>query len=212
MNRYNHLKHFSNTLILLLTLCFCLNANATLLNSDFSSGFDNWLADVEYFDGTDDIVVNGNIFASYTDNFSSSLGSATLTTAVDSNTGTDAWAIAMYQDFVLDTIMLGNSLWLDLDVLISLTHLDDFAFAQLHDYISGNTIDLTSGGPFDVTAWAGNNVALEFGVADADYNLGDTLTVSNISFTEVAAPNPVPAPPTLLLLGLGLILLKRTRA
>jgi hypothetical protein len=52
MNKYKYLKHISNSLIFLFTLCFCLNANAVLLNSDFSSGFDNWQAEVEYIDGT----------------------------------------------------------------------------------------------------------------------------------------------------------------
>ena len=218
MNKNKHLKHISNSFILLFTLCFCLNTNATLLNSDFSSGLDNWMAEVEYIDTSSlEVLDNGNIIASYPDSFSSSGNSATLTTAVDNNNANQVWSVVMYQDFMLDSIMLGSSLWLSLDVMFALTDggdlssgfLDDFAFAQLVDDMGNVLLDLTTGGTFDVTAWAGSDVALEFGVIDGDFTLGETLNVSNINITEVKA---VPAPATLFLYILGLVILKRIRA
>jgi hypothetical protein len=227
MSKYKHLKHLSSSFIFLFTFCFCINANATLLNSDFSSGFDDWQAEVEYIDGTSglDEIDDGNIIASFPDSFSSFGNSATLTTAFDGNNGNELWSVLMYQDFMFDSIMAGSSLWLSLDVIFVLTDggtfpvvgdpstgfLDDFAFAQLVDDLGNVLLDLSTGGTFDVTAWAGIDVALEFGVIDNDFLLGDALTVSNIVITEVKAAQ-VPSPATLFLYILGIVLLKRIRA
>ncbi|MDU0356044.1 hypothetical protein RS130_21040 [Paraglaciecola aquimarina] len=213
MCKSTNFKHLAKSFLLLTSLCIGLNANATLLNSDFSSGFDNWQAAVTVYDGVDDISSSGDLFSTYPDSYSTAADSATLTTNLDA-AGGEVWEVVMFQDFQLDSILMGSSLWLSLDILVDLTDaLDDFAFAYLKDDMDIILKDLTLGGSFDVTAYAGDNVSIEFGVLDGDLVLGDTLTVSNIDITEVFAPiTTVPAPATLFLFVASLIWLKRTRA
>ncbi|WP_158967234.1 hypothetical protein [Paraglaciecola sp. L3A3] len=212
MCKNKNFKHLTKSFLLLISFFFGLNANATLLNSDFSLGFDNWQAAVTVFDGTDDISSSGDLFATYPDSYTTVPDSAILTTNFDA-VFNDVWEVVMFQDFQLDNILMGSSLWLSLDVLTDLTDpLSDFAFAYLKDDMNNILEDLTLGGSFDVTAYAGDDVSIEFGVLDGDLFLGDTLTVSNIKITEMLAPiNPVPAPATLFLFVISLCLIKRSR-
>lgn len=179
-----------------LLLCGTGLANAGLVNGDFSSGFTGWSGEVTS-DGTGTLpadtpqVVDPATFAS---NYSASGGAAQIQTA---DASPDIYSVVLFQDFTIDPIAVGSTLSLSLSITTSLTSpIDDFAFAQLED-LSGTLgpIDLLAGGTFDVTAWAGSNATLSFGVSDADFLYPDIITVSTIVFAETVSPQgQVPAP------------------
>lgn len=195
--------------------CFVLGlltnqyASATLINSDFSSGFDNWQGEVVTYNYTDDneIVSVGDIIDSFQVNFEASANSATIMTSFDDDN--DYWSVMLFQDFTVDNIAEDSSLTLSLDVIFDLTNMfDDYAFAELLDLDDNLTaIDLTSGGDFDITAWSGANASIQFGVVDGDFDVFESLTVSNLNITET--PAEVPEPSTLFIFLAGLIALTR---
>lgn len=203
-------KNILTKIALAVLIMFSFSSHATLINGDFNNGFVGWEGEVAVFDnftGGDDLFF-GDITGSYPDSFlvDATLGQATVQTG--SFGDLDYYSVAFYQDFTMNTIAAGSSLWLSLDVAFNLTDdTVDFAYAQLIDTVTNDSLNLLSGGSFNITSWAGKQVALEFGVADDDFVLGDTLSAANINITE--HPTEVPEPSTLLIFGLGLFVLKR---
>jgi len=180
-------------------------AQASLLNPDFSQGYQHWQAAVSWTDGQTGASGNdsGDIFSQYPDSFSHSGGTAFITTALQQQR--EIWSLLMFQDLQLNAVGAGKALYLQLQLQASLSSTDDFYFAQLRDLDSNDALDLSSGGRIDVTAWIGRNLTLEFGLQDNDFVLGDRLQLSGLAL-EVAE---VPAPATALLLAAGLLLLRR---
>lgn len=180
-------------------------AQAGLLNQDFSQGFNHWQAAVSWTDGQNGSAGDdsGNIFPLYPDSFSYSGNTVTLTTAIQQQR--EVWSLVLFQDLQLGPVAAGQALWLQLQLQTSLSSADDFYFAQLRDLDSNDVLDLSGGGRFDVTAWIGRNLTLEFGLQDNDFVLGDQLQLSRLDLQAAA----VPAPATVLLLAGGLLLLRR---
>ena len=172
--------------------------HADLINTDFSSGFSGWEAEViSYnYDSDADVTNAGEIFSQYADNFM--LGDNQVTLATSSDAQNDYWSVSMFQE----ALLAPDAQTLSLDVSASLTDAaTDLFFVQLRDLSSDDIIDLSAGGSFDISSWAGEMVSLEFGVMDYDFIPADSLTVSNISL----AAAEVPAPATGLLLALGAV-------
>jgi len=182
-----------------------------LENGDFSSGFDHWQGEV--FDGG--YVDVDPLPGGYAANFDASSGSAVLTNDFFN------FGITLFQEFtVQDLASPGNTLWLSLDFSASINDAFDFVVAELVDTAGGLlTLDLSSGGPIDITAWAGIAAEILFLVEDGIDPVtggfgktGDFLTIDNISITQRTAA--VPEPTSLMLLlgaGLGLVASQRKR-
>ena len=181
-------------------------AQASLLNADFSQGYQHWQAAVSSTDLQDgsSATESGDLFSTYPAAFSQSGSSVTLSTALQAQR--ELWSLLMYQDLQLNTVGAGKALWLQLDIQAVLSSTDDFYFAQLRDLDSNDVLDLSAGGRFDLTAWIGRNLTLEFGVQDNDFVLGDTLTFGQLQFDT----QDVPAPASLLLVCSALLLLRRS--
>ncbi|WP_031434942.1 PEP-CTERM sorting domain-containing protein [Methylomarinum vadi] len=174
---------------------------AALQNGNFSDGFNGWQGQV-YDDTNGYVTVNP---ASNTNNYGEISDGAQLTTSYFED---GIWSVALYQDFSFQSVAVGNTLELSLGLTISTDNLADIAFAQLEDPTGTLlTLDLLDGGTFDVTAWAGQSASISFGIQDNAGAVPDFLQVHNIVITEKAAA--VPEPPILVLIGTGLIALRR---
>lgn len=171
-------------------------ASADMINTDFSSGFSGWRAEVISFNYSSgmDSSETGNIFSQFEDNFSLSDNGVTLTTSSD--TMNDYWSVSMFQEVILSEDI--QTLSLNLQTSLSDTATDLF-YVQLRDLSTNDAIDLTAGGQFDISGWAGQWVSLEFGVMDFDFIPADSISVSDISLSYAT----VPAPATGLLLMVG---------
>lgn len=210
INKFRKLK------LACLLICLSMNqhALAALMNNDFSHGFNDWQGEVviyNYDENSDSIDV-GDITGSYADNFSLVGNSVTLTTSFDDEN--DYWSVVLFQDFIVDTIAANSTLTLSLDVFVELTSIfDDYVFAELLD-LDDNlaAIDLTAGGDFDITAWSGVNASIQFGVMDGDYDVFDSLTVSNLAITETLVEVPEPATAIIFLMGIAALMRKRCSA
>lgn len=137
------------------------------------------------------------------------------------------WEVALFQTFIVPN----NATLLSFDFSWSLTNATNNALGL--DFIqasifqtnppsgpAGPLVDLfpastnfaqeqNSGSvSFDLSAFAGLEITLEFLVSDGDFDESDTFTLGNIniatSSTGGGGGNPIPAPATLLLMLLGL--------
>ncbi|MBD3584854.1 hypothetical protein HHX48_03775 [Salinimonas sp. HHU 13199] len=171
-------------------------ASADLINTDFSSGFSGWRAEIISFNYPSgmDSSETGNIFNQFSDNFSLSDNGVTLTTSSDAMN--DYWSVSMFQEVMLSEDIQTLSLNLQASVTDAAT---DLFYVQLRDLSTNDAIDLTAGGQFDISLWAGQWVSLEFGVMDFDFIPADSITVSDISLSYAS----VPAPATGVLLMVG---------
>lgn len=227
MDRVTSLKFGDIGLIKTIVFSFSLLlssiSSAALINGDFSSGFTGWSGEVATYNL--DTFTDSGIFpatspldTNYPSNyFLTGAGGAKISTstAVVGGDAVDTYFVSLYQDFTVDSVAAGSTLTLSLGVTSDLSDSFDGA-VQLID-LSGSLsdVDLTAGGSFDVTNWAGVSTAqLAFFVSDEDYSLDigvfDMLTVSNILFTETQGPgSTVPVPSSILLLGLGMLALRK---
>ncbi len=181
-------------------------SSAALLNPSFENSFEYWQAEAS-IDNLGALSTEIGDAADYS-GISAGSSSATLTNYSDQNIG-DIYGLVLFQDFSFDAINPGEQLLLSLDVDYGLTDgfVADFAFAQLRNLDDNSILDVLDGGVFDVTSWIGANTTFEFGLFDGDYQLGDWITVSNLS-VDIAGtepPSSVPEPSTLFLFSLGLV-------
>lgn len=183
------------------------NANATLLNSDFSTGFSGWFGDYTYYDISED----NDIDILGTTTFPTELyqlnggGSVTLMTALYPTGDDEAWFVSLFQSFDVDTLLApGNQLLLSLAVVGA----GDILGAQLVSDDLSKTLNLNGGGTFDITDWAGISATITFYVEDFDTFLGDSLTISNLAITQVTRDVPEPSMFALLALA-GILALRR---
>ena len=185
------------------------NASATLINGDFSTNdFTGWSVQVEtciVCDGSDDqTTVTAN--PGNETHHDASSGAAHIETDDLSFQTRDVFAVTLFQAFTMDSLGgPGETLTLSLDLSWSLDDPDDLLIAQLEDKSATplSTLDLSSGGPFDVTAFAGRPVEIAFGLQDLSFSaLRDTLDVDNIRIIKTAA---VPGPTPMWLIAAGLL-------
>jgi len=200
-------------LLLLASLLWQPVSLGALVNGDFGTNdFTGWSAQVitcAICDGSDDSVSNlappGNDA-----NHDASTGSAELATDDLSFATPDVFSINLFQEFVMDSIVaIGATLELSLDFSF-VVGMGDLAIAQLEDRsaVPLATLNLSAGGSFDVTAFAGRGVTLSFLVVDLVDGFSDSLSVDNIVISEsVPATSPLPGP--LVLLPLAFLLLHR---
>jgi len=193
-----------------LLLGFSSFTQASILNPDFSQGFEHWQAQVSQFDpqSANSTTLTGAIAPLFPESFSLNGNRLTLTTAYQQDL--ENWSLVLFQDLQFDELAVGQSLWLSLGVFASLSSVDDFYYAQLRDLVTHDVLDLSAGGSFDISSWTGRALTLEFGLQDNDFQLGDWLTISDLNLR--LASHSVPAPATALLLLPALWLLRRRSA
>ena len=178
-------------------------AFATLVNGDFSDGFNGWMGQVT---NLSDVTTNLNPPPGpFTGNFDASTHKAVLRSTTLEN---GIWAVFLFQQFVLDTPAPGKRLQLtyELSFLLSNENAGDTAFAQLtHGPGLSRTINLLGMSRLDVTDLRGQTVELLFGLEDFD-DLRDEMMLDNVAITAESAPMPEPGTAGLLALGAGLLL------
>jgi hypothetical protein len=174
------------------------SARATIINPDFSSGFDGWQATLDF-----------NPAAPSPPEFTLPAGGglARLTTSVD------FFDVALFQTFTMDA----DAGTLSMDFDWSITDPFDFVQISLRDIVTNMDFDLLVLGGFDptqltgagrlevdVSALAGRQVELLAFVQDFDFG-DDMLTFCNIAVAS--APVTTPAPASLPLVALAMLLL-----
>lgn len=196
------------TMLLIASLFIATSTHAGIINADFSQGadgLDDWLGDIVIDDGVSCCTFDsGDITDLYPGLFSSN-GSGAATIQTGAVPAGEAFIVTLFQEFVLDPIALGSSLFVSVNLADAA---DDFT-ALLFNLDTGEDRSLTNGVASDITSWVGATVSLEFTVEDFDGLLGDSLTISNILFEERLS---VPEPPLIfVVLIIALILIRNAR-
>jgi hypothetical protein len=199
------------SVLFIAVLLIATSTHAGIINADFSIGADglnSWLGDIVIDDGTSTGDSDrGDITDIYPTLFSTS-GSGAATLQTEQVTNGDAYVVTLFQEFLLDPIAPGASLFLSVELL---DNTDSF-FAQFLNLITGEAKFLVSGtnNGIDISSWVGDIVSLEFTVEDTNFQLGDSLTINNIQFSEKVLE--VPEPPIFsLIVAFFLILIRNIR-
>lgn len=157
------------------------SASADIVNSDFSDGLNSWegvLVDYSANPFGDNVTITN--FNDFAGNFSTSGNAVALTTDIDIG------EVYLFQNFTFDND-------------VSTFSLDFFHSDELNTFDAFN-IELTASGGFyhnfvtdgllvDISSLAGQLVHFEISFADLDF-FDDILTVSDISITSAAVPEP----------------------
>ena len=180
-------KNILKPACLVAALMTCSSASASIINSDFSDGLNNWNADYSYFDGAQEHYYEPVIdFADFTDNFSTGSNSVTLTTSFDDDN--EYFGLYLFQQFEV----ADDAFELSLNVDYHLTDFDidwasvtlvDENFDVIHDFMN-------DGLSVNISSLTGSLVSLELGLEDGDFVYGDYLTVSDITMSSVEVPEP----------------------
>jgi hypothetical protein len=172
-------------------------ASASLINSDFSGGFNNWEGFVDIVDefGSPLGFLDPIDPSAYSNNFMLSGDTLTLMGSEEDNNGTTElfYLVGIYQNFTLSALAPGVQSFLSIDVTASLFDSDAYQVALFDANTFSLLADLSSGGRFDVSAWAGRDVYLEFTLIDNEGAMDSSLAVSNISLEQVTAQVSEPA-------------------
>jgi len=178
-----------------------------LTNGNFASGFAGWSGEVII-----DPATTPTPATLTTPNYTLNTGGALLTTSFLTD---GIYNVRLFQDFNIPTLTSPlNTLALNLSVGWTLSNPtgrnSDFASALLEDTGSPLLLDLTGGGTFDITSWAGKSVSLSFLVQD-NAGIADTLQVGGIGITETVVNNnnTVPEPTGLMIFGISLLALRK---
>lgn len=157
------------------------NASASPINLDFSDGLNGWGADIVYFDGAIDVNEFDVDTSLFPDLLSVSGNEVTLMTFDDFPL--EYWGIYLFQSFVVPNTAALLSLDFSFTADFAYVTLVDDNGLLLHDFINDNK-------SVNLSGLEGVTVSLEFGVEDADFILGDFLSVSNIALSQYSVPEP----------------------
>ena len=210
-------KSYQLLIVIITFLFFTTHAHASLINSDFSNGFDGWKGylEIENF-VTGDFAFEDDLDPStYPSNFSLLPNGIKLTPSED---GDDlAFVVGLYQDFTFGPLAANTRKILSLSSVPFLGDVDandpdfsDFFDIFLFNETRGETRSLISGGDFDITDWAGDSLILEFFVGDVAGDINSSLALSNITLFDKINEVPEPQVFGLAILAMLLMRIKRT--
>lgn len=186
---FSHFKAIACCTLLFGVLSFPGIASASLINSDFSGGFNNWEGFVDIVDelGSPLGFLDPIDPSAYSNNFILSGNTLTLMGSEEDNNGTTElfYLVGLYQNFTLSALTAGVQSFLNIDITASLFDSDAFQVALFDANTFSLLADLSSGGRFDVSAWAGRDVYLEFTLIDNEGTMDSSLTVNNIALEQV---------------------------
>lgn len=179
-------KKILQSVALVAGLSVSANVSAGLINADFSDGLNGWEAEYHYYNYNSDEefyfepIVD---FSNFTANISTETNKVTLNTSFDDDN--DYFGVYLFQDFLVDANSFQLSLMHDISADYANIVLVDENADLLHDFIN-------DGLTFDISGFSGSLVSLQFGIEDEDFVLEDTLSISNISISQLSTPVPEP--------------------
>lgn len=188
-------------------------AAASLVNLDFSDGFNGWSGEVIVFDDFDlsETLFTGDaasgFFTTFADNYAISGDEVTLSTFFDDNTFLDTFSVTLFQDFTFN-LAPDTDVFLDIMSTLSVTDpANDFVEIQIRNLDTFEVLDLTGATSFLLNDWSGVNATLEFTIQNFDF-FDDAISISGLAFREESTfvSRPVSSPAVFLLL-IGVILL-----
>ena len=141
---------------------------------------------------------------------SSSTSSFTLTTNYFPDTDDEAWYVGLFRTLGLMAVSGPEKLFLTVEFDSDITGDDSLASAYFETNDRFSYWDLVSGTTIDITEAAGKSVLFGFQIESVDFDLLDTLNVTQIKIEKIA--QEVSAPPTLsLLLLISLLGIRRLK-
>ena len=184
------------------------SARATIINPDFSSGFDGWQAQrVDSFTlDVEDVTPEAPEFTI------PGGGVAKLSNSFD------YFEVALFQSFMLGADVVTVAMdygWMITDsvdlVQLSLRNLATNDIADLFDLAGLDPTDPSGSGRLevDISAFAGAQVELLGFVQDGDFDEQEMLSFGNIVFASAPVSVPAPASGLLVILGTLLVALRR---
>jgi len=199
------------TLLFLFSASF--NASASIIYELSTDDIANWEGEYEYYDSSesDDVkvfVATGSSMPS--ELLSSSTSSFTLTTNYFPDTDDEAWYVGLFRTLGLMAVSGPEKLFLTVEFDSDITGDDSLASAYFETNDRFSYWDLVSGTTIDITEAAGKSVLFGFQIESVDFDLLDTLNVTQIKIEKIA--QEVSAPPTLsLLLLISLLGIRRLK-
>ena len=199
------------TLLFLFSVSF--NASASIIYELSTDDIANWEGEYEYYDSSesDDVkvfVATGSSMPS--ELLSSSTSSFTLTTNYFPDTDDEAWYVGLFRTLGLMAVSGPEKLFLTVEFDSDITGDDSLASAYFETNDRFSYWDLVSGTTIDITEAAGKSVLFGFQIESVDFDLLDTLNVTQIKIEKIA--QEVSAPPTLsLLLLISLLGIRRLK-
>ena len=199
------------TLLFLFSASF--NASASIIYELSTDDIANWEGEYEYFDISENVDVDifGVVGSSMpSELLSSSTSSFTLTTNYFPDTDDEAWYVGLFRTLGLMAVSGPEKLFLTVEFDSDITGDDSLASAYFETNDRFSYWDLVSGTTIDITEAAGKSVLFGFQIESVDFDLLDTLNVTQIKIEKIA--QEVSAPPTLsLLLLISLLGIRRLK-
>lgn len=199
------------TILFLFSVSF--NASASIIYELSTDDIANWEGEYSYSDfsesdNVDVFVATGSSMPSELLSFST--GSFTLTTNYFPDLDDEAWYVGLFRSLGLVTVSGSEKLFLTVDFGVNFIGDDSLATAYFETDDGMSFWDLVPGATIDITEAAGKNTLFGFQVESYDFDLLDTLNVTQIKIEKIA--QEVSAPPTLsLLLLISLLGIRRLK-
>lgn len=197
-------------------LFFTTYAHASLINSDFSDGFNGWNGFLETEDSATGYNFEDELDPSaFPSNFTLMPNGVELTPTLDGDVYT--YVVGLFQDFTFGPLEANTRKILSLSATPFLGDEDlndpsfsDFFNIVLRNKTSGEERSLLTGGDFDISDWAEDELSLEFSISDIAGDINSTLALSNIELSDQINDVPEPQVFGLALLIMIMLRVKRT--